>query len=414
MARSRASGSFVVGGPLRFGPLVLLLVATVAAAVTSVTTARPRSSPVAHSSAVRSPAATTMPVASTSTTTSTTPPSSLPDSAPVEWLGMTNDLELNPDSVACPSTTLCVFTGSATQFVGQQERAYAVSTGPFVPGAKITGHLTDLPQDDSEEDTDGPWYVVCPSSTACLMSSPDAIFATTSPRTGPWVTELTAPAGEGFGDISCAGTTFCAVLLGNDILISRNPLGGEGTWSTTGLMDGASDEEGVGALSCPSPQFCVAGGSAGETGGFIEESTDPGGGPGAWSGGDLTDPPYAQHSGEYSITDVSCPTVAFCVASQLGAPLLVSTNPTGGPATWAPAPLADDVDSTNPGVASCGADGSCVVSGVGVFASLAGAAGPGFTGHPQMAVSCVSASFCISIDSVNTGHFEVGGTVAPT
>jgi hypothetical protein len=325
---------------------------------------------------------------------------------------MENGLELGPDSVSCPSTTLCVFTGRATQFAGQQERAVAVSTGPFVPGRQVTGRLTDLPLAIGEDDTFGPWYVSCPSTTACIMSSPDALYATTSPLTGPWVIQLTAPSGEEFGDISCAGITFCAVILGRDILISRSPLGGAGTWSRSNLMDVPPDEdEGVSVLSCPSPELCVAGGSGGFIGGWIEESSDPGGGAGAWSGGEVTNPGAPQHSGEYSIEAVSCPTTALCVAVEIGGPLLVSSDPASGPASWhlAPTTFMPYSDTTGPGVASCSTDGTCVVSGAGIFPSSPGAAGPGFAGYPQFQVSCVTISFCVSIDAETDNQLAVGG-----
>jgi hypothetical protein len=380
-------------GPLRFGPLALLLVGTVAAAVTSVA-ATPRSTPPATTKRPSHPG--TVVTAAPAVTTTSIPFEASPESSE-PWSTMRNDLDVGPESVACPSTTLCVFTGQATQFAGQQQRAVSASSGPFVPDGKIAGHFIDLPQAVSEEDISGPWYVACPSTTACIMSSPDALYATASPATGPWTVQLTAPSGEQFGDVSCAGTTFCAVLLGNDILISRSPLGGAGTWTSSGLPLLADD--GVGVLSCPSPQLCVAGGSSGIVGGWIEASTDPGGGAQAWSGGAIVHPAAAQHSWEYSITDVSCPTTSFCVAVAEGGPLDVSTDPAGGPTTWQPA-LHSFPNDGGPGITVCSSDGSCLVTGAGTFQEAqAGAPGPGFAGFPQSEVSCVTVSLCVSVVS---------------
>ena len=404
MLGSRAPRHSFASGPLRFGPLALLLVGTIAAAVTSVEKA-PRSSPAGTTKRLSYPS-TTVTTEPVTTTTSTSRPNGSP-SSPVPWAAMVNGLDLSPESVSCPSTTLCVFTGGATQFAGQQERAVSASTGPFAPGRTITGHLIDLPQ----ATVFGRWYVSCPSTTVCLMSSPDTLYATTSPRTGPWTSQLTAPLGSEFSDVSCVGTTFCAVILGNDILISRSPLGGAGTWTTSGLPQLSDQGAGVGVLSCPSPQLCVAGGSSGTVGGWIEVSTDPDGGSQAWSGGPIVHPLSAQHSGEYSITDLSCPTTRFCLAVGDGGPLYVSTDPAGGPSTWQLASTTYSPYSYEvaPGIAACGADGRCSVTGTGTFQSLAGAPGPGFAGFPPSQVSCVTVSFCVSLDPNANNQPELGG-----
>ncbi len=392
--------------PTRFGPFALLLLGAVVAAGTGCETAS-RSSPVGLSHT--STTVTTEPVTSTTTTSTSIPEGS--SSSPVAWAAIVNDLDVNADSVSCPSTTLCVFTGEATQFYGQRERAVAASTGPFVPGRSITGHLIDLPQTTGNNDFFGPWFVTCPRTTLCLVSSPDSIYATASPLTGPWTIQLAAPPGAGFSDVSCAGTTFCAVILGSHILISKSPLGGASTWATSGLPQISDQGAWLDALSCPSPQLCVAGGSSGTVGGWIETSTDPAGGSQAWSGGPIVHPLSAQHSGEYSITDLSCPTTSFCLAVGDGGPLYVSTNPTGGPTTWQFVSTTYSPYSYEaaPGVAACGVDGSCSVSGTGTFQSIPGAPGPGFAGFPSSQVSCATVSLCLSVDPAANNQPEVGG-----
>jgi hypothetical protein len=281
MPRSRRPVRSVATWLFRFGPLALLVLATVVVAVTSAVTAPRRPSvPAAHELGLRSSPGTT---ASVPTSTTTTLPTGSQGVSPVAWAGMMNGLQLGPDSVSCPSPTLCVFTGRPTEFLGQTQRVVSVSTGPFVPGRTITGHVTHFPQAVSEDDIYGPWYVSCPSTTLCVMSSPDTLYATSSPGTGSWVPQLQAPSGQEFGEVSCAGITFCAVILGNDILLSRSPLSGADTWLKSPMMDITEIDAAVSVLSCPSPRLCVAGGTGGFVGGWIEASTDPGGGPTAWS-----------------------------------------------------------------------------------------------------------------------------------
>ncbi len=233
---------------------------------------------------------------------------------------MLNGLDLAPATMSCPSTTLCVFTGGTPSTPGHFEQGISVSTGPFTPGGKIIGQLTAFAGTNSES------YVSCPSTTLCVLSTETSLYATVTPVTGPWTLELAAQPQGVLAGVSCASVTFCAVAthVGN-VLIATDPLGGAGAWVSTDVTKGSAD---LFTISCPSPRFCVAGGSYGEIGGWIATSTDPGGGSGAWSGGALTTPAFAQHSGEYAVTGLSCPTTAFCLAS--GGELLVSTDP-GGP-----------------------------------------------------------------------------------
>lgn len=398
-------GRRLAAGPLRFGPLAFLLLATTAAAVISVESA-PRRSPVG--TGIMSPWGTTRPFSTSATTTTSTPTGS-PGAQAVAWADMVNGLNLAPDTVSCPSATLCVFAGAANQFAGQQQHAVSVSTGPFTPGRKVTGLLSYFPQPPNDDAFYGWWYVTCPSTTLCVISSPQGIYATGSPLSGHWVLEVAATSMVGFGAVSCPTVSFCAVAAGNEVFISTAPLDGSSAWSPTQVTQGT--EGGVSAISCPSPRFCVAGGSAGFVGGWMEVSTDPGGGPNAWWGGPVAHPDEAQHSGEYSITDVSCPTMALCVANELEAPLLVSTNPAAGPSTWQPVTAPNTPYSVDPppGVVSCDPNGACLMSGVGTFSVAASTSGPVFVGYPESEVSCVTTSMCISVDVATSDPFEVGG-----
>jgi hypothetical protein len=109
------------------------------------------------------------------------------------------------------------------------------------------------------------------------------------------------------------------------------------TWTVTDLKD-----DGVGghlfAISCPSEDLCVAGGSDS----LIATSTDPGGGPNAWRtfhpGGSMhiEAPPGAagvMFPGR-QIRGISCPTTSLCIGVTYDDRVFSSTDPTGGPDAW--------------------------------------------------------------------------------
>jgi hypothetical protein len=367
---------------MRFGPLALLLVVTVAAAVVGIANA-PSAESIAHHPA------------STATTTPTGPAK-----APaVAWSRLVDGLNLDPAVVSCPSTTLCVFTGGTPAPTGGFEQGVSVSTGPFVSGARVTGRLTALPGLNVQS------YVSCPTTALCVLSTAAALYATTSPVTGPWVRQLSAPTGDNFAAVSCASTSFCAVVTeGGDVLTSTDPMGGPAAWARTPVAEGSAS---LLAISCPTPQLCVVGGEYKDgLSGWIGASTSPRGGSSSWSGAVLPHPAFAQGPAQYAVTSISCPTTAFCMTDA--GELRVSVDPSFSHAEWRPVSVADQVRR----VAHCGASGSCVVSGVGIVQSMAGAPGSGLASVPQYAVSCVTVSFCVSVDSTTNYEIEVGGTTA--
>lgn len=308
-------------------------------------------------------------------------------------------LNLDPAVVSCPSTNLCVFTGGTPSPTGGFEQGVSVSTGPFTAGTRVTGRLTAFPGLNVQSD------VSCPSTALCVLSTAAALYATTSPVTGPWVLQRSAPSGDDFAGVSCANISFCAVVTqGGEVVTSTDPVGGAGAWTRTAVAEGSAS---LLAISCPTPQLCVAGGEYMDgLSGWIGASTDPGRGSSAWSGGVLPHPAFAQGPAQYAVASISCLTTAFCVTDA--GELLVSVNPAGGPTAWRLVPAAHQ----RRGVAHCAANGTCVVSGVGTIQSVAGAPGPGLAGIPQFAVSCVTVSFCVSVDATTNDQIEVGGIAA--
>lgn len=324
-----------------------------------------------------------------------TNPGSAPGTPMVTWSTMGNDLGLNLTDVSCPSENLCLFAGDISPpNPGEEVPAVAVSTGQFTPHGSVVGTTTTFPPDANPSTS---WsFVACAGPTLCVLSSADGVYATTDPTTAHWTREVVPTSGYFFGQVSCPTVSFCAVATGAGVLVSGSPSGGSSAWVHIRLT-----APGLSSISCPSPRLCVAGGSSDTTvGGFIESSTDPLV-PGSWSGGSTKHPSFAQHSGQYAVSGISCPTTAFCIAAIVGGAPLVSTDPAGGVGTWNEA--ANETNSL--GFAACTARGQCAVSGVGSFHASGGAPGPGLVGFPLPGVSCVSTSFCVT---VTDGQLAVG------
>ncbi len=328
-----------------------------------------------------------------------TPPSWLtspgaPGSQAVSWSSMANDLGLNPTDVTCPSESVCLFAGDVSpQNPGVVVPAVAVSAGPFSPQASVVGTTTTFPPSSGVSSS----FVACSGPDLCVLSSPDGISVTTDPSAAHWTLEVAPSPQYAFGQVSCPTVSFCAVASGSGVLVTRSPSSGSSAWDYIGL-----GPEGFQAVSCPSPELCVAGGSGDATvGGWIATSTDPLA-PASWHGGPTPHPSFAQHSNQYNVSGISCPTTAFCVAAVEGGAPLTSTNPAGGVKTWT---LAANGSMDNPGFATCTTGRQCSVSGVGSFVAQAEAPGPGITGYPLPGVSCVAINFCVT---VTDGQLAVG------
>jgi peptidylprolyl isomerase len=233
-----------------------------------------------------------------------------------------------------------------------------------------------------------------------------AIYATTSPLTGPWVPELAVTSPDRLRGISCPAIDFCAAVLvrspdatstnpgkvASDVLISTEPLGGATTWSRTEITQ-ASDDIALSTIACPSSRLCVVGGGYGEVGSWVETSSDPTGGPSAWSGGALDQTIGASGPGEYALIDLGCPTTGFCVGFLEDQQVKVSNDPAGGFQTWQTIPGRYESD----GVAWCTAQRECAVADAGTFPSAAPDSGR-VVGDSPLVESCVSLDFCVSID----------------
>jgi hypothetical protein len=312
----------------------------------------------------------------------------------VSWSSMANDLGMNLTDVSCPSENLCLFAGEVTPpNPGVVVPAVAASAGPFTPQANVVGTTTTFPPNANSTS----WsFVACAGAALCVLSSADGVYVTTDPTAAHWTLEVAPSSGYYFGQVSCPTVSFCAVATGSGVLVSESPSSGSSAWEY--IRIGTVGQ----TISCPSPQLCVAGGYGNTTvGGWIETSRSPLV-PSSWHGGPTPHPSFAQHSGQYGVTGISCPSTAFCVAAVAAGEPLFSTDPAGGVGTWTEA---TNGSMNNPGFAVCTTAGQCSVSGVGSFRATSGESGPGITGYPSPGVGCVSTAFCVTVTG---GQLAVG------
>jgi hypothetical protein len=222
--------------------------------------------------------------------------------------------------ISCPSPALCVAVGG--------NNTVAASTNP-TGGARAwnvshPGGAFEPPPGTSGEVTFGGGQirgVSCPSSSLCVASSLDGHILSATDPSGNASAWKIVPLSEGgpnfhlFG-ISCPSASLCvAVGYGGKVITSTDPTGDRSAWTVTGLSQ-PFDLRGV---SCPSVSLCVAVGNEGS----ILTSTDPTGGPSAWQSAGAP-------AGEQSLNAMSCPSASLCITGN-STQVIYSINPAGGP-----------------------------------------------------------------------------------
>ncbi len=190
-------------------------------------------------------------------------------------------------------------------------------------------------------------------------------------------------------DISCPTTQFCAATdnLGQ-ALTSTDPQGGPSAWSATEAGGGIN-----GAISCPTTNLCVVAGIS-----QFAVSTNPTGGTSAWS-------PKALPG---SFADVACATDTFCVASTSRSGIFVSSSPAGEAGSWEPVQLSIGFNALE-GV-SCASLQLCVaVDTAGNVVSTQQPDVPGspwssahVSDHPLYAVDCPAVTLCVAAGKAGT------------
>jgi hypothetical protein len=168
--------------------------------------------------------------------------------------------------------------------------------------------------------------VACPSAHLCVGLQPEGVVTSTNPAGGAAAWHATSflgirgYTGDVFGALTCAPNThFCAAAdEGGDLMTTTNPAGGEGSWKLTRLPGASMD-----SLSCPTAKLCFA--TDGEEVAFSKSPAKAS----AWR----AVPIYPSGS----LDSISCPSAHFCAATASGsitAAILTSANPTGGPRAW--------------------------------------------------------------------------------
>jgi hypothetical protein len=107
--------------------------------------------------------------------------------------------------------------------------------------------------------------------------------------------------------ISCPTIHLCvAVDDGGSAIVSTDPTGGPGAWTSTQITPLGS----LLTVSCPSATFCLTAAS-----GTVLTSENPGGGAAAWTSNKVDGSAY--------ILSSTCPTTTFCLVGDLGAFVVV-------------------------------------------------------------------------------------------
>jgi len=201
--------------------------------------------------------------------------------------------------------------------------------------------------------------VAAPATSAAVTSSPGALL---------W----TAPGdvdAQPLDSLACPSAALCvAVDRGGGVLWSTDPAGGPDAWSRADVDE--SNE--LTSVSCPSTVLCVAVDAAGNA----ITSQDPTGGAAAWTAAHV-DTSMTQNNtdnaGAVLVRGVSCPSTAFCVAVDAAGNELVSTAPTGGATAW----TTTHIDT----------DASYGCTGVGLTCQ-----------PPLVGISCPSVALCAAVD----------------
>ena len=265
-------------------------------------------------------------------------------------------------------------------------RSLSASGGPTHGGIPITG-------------------ISCPTASLCVVVdlNGNALTTATPNRPRSWrrfLIDGRAP----LDAVSCSSPTFCAAVdTDGDVVTSTDPTAGPAAWAVTQIrpefaFDGSPVSGPLTAISCPSSRLCVTGD---DFPGEIITTTDPDGGPAAWS--DRTG--IGRSFSADGLISVSCSSTHFC-ASLGDQGVYASTDPAGSASTK----LAID-DSLE--AISCGSRRLCL--------AVAGGrenAGPGgvwrstdpAARHPrwslvlsdsnqQFAVACHGRGLCVATDS---------------
>ncbi len=247
--------------------------------------------------------------------------------------------------------------------------------------------------------------ISCPTASLCVVVdlNGNALTTATPDRARSWkrfLIDSRAP----LDAVSCSSPTFCAAVDTNgDVVTSTDPTAGPPAWTVVQIRPGlpfagSTVSVPLTAISCPSSQLCVTGDDFPRE---IITTTDPAGGPAAWSDGIGIGHTYHADG----LVSVSCPSTRFC-ATIGDDSVHASTAPAGSASTKLV--INDSLEAI-----SCGSRTLClaVVGGRqnggpgGVWRSTDPAARrPRWTlalpdPNQQFAVACRGRGLCVATDS---------------
>ncbi len=253
--------------------------------------------------------------------------SSDPSGGKAEWTATDVDGTVGMFDISCPSASYCIAVDDQNMILYSGDPAGGAAQWHRVSGP---GQLMN---------------VSCVSASLCLAAGYTEVYLSSDPGAGrsTWQ-ESDVFQKEGAQQVSCV-PGFCAAIQLGLLAITSEPASATHPWSFDYDIDGWTDF----APACPSVRLCVVGDGPGR----VLVSTDPTGGPAAWS---------AVHVGGIQVIaafattfyDFTCASTTFCVAADGEYQILTSADPTGGPAHWhvASAP-ADTVGFSCPSRSLC-------------------------------------------------------------
>jgi RHS repeat-associated protein len=249
--------------------------------------------------------------------------------------------------IACPSTTLCVATGT---------------TGSLFTSSNPTGGASAWTK--TTVGTRRLMGVSCPSTTLCVVVGYKSglIFTSTNPTGGASAWTSAKATGAHFTAVNCPTTALCvAGTQAGKLYTSTNPTGGASTWSSPWATSIATLA--ISAISCASTSLCVAVTATGDptkTLGKLNKAqhvyvaTAPTSS--TWSS-------YILGGPDGGVNGVACPSTTFCVATGDTGREWTTTTPTAGHvngtyevATWANL----QVTAANAGAVVCPSVTLCV------------------------------------------------------
>lgn len=231
----------------------------------------------------------------------------------------------------------------------------------------------------------------------CLLAFAGApaqsAFGFSGPTVAPlyWSGPVLVDPGRQITGISCPATSLCvAGDSGEDIVASTNPAGGPGAWTVTHIGGGA-----IRHISCASVDLCVA---ISLEGAIINAhvSTNPTGGAGSWSSEKI-----GEVAGSAAVTGLTCVSGPLCIITRATGSIMTSADPAGGAGTW----TLSGIDASELNGVSCATATLCVaVDAAGnVLSSTQPTSGPGAWeksnvngAGPILTITCTAAPLCVA------------------